>query len=363
MSDCANIEELVLGEPGKRTAEESARLAAHVAACGDCARLQRGLVLADAGLRSLSAAPLPALPPFSGLQHLAARAGRSRRRRARLRTMLPLALLACSSALAATLIVGFVRVHRRALRTGDVFEAAHGSRAAVLPGGESIVLEAGRLSVAAEGSEDLLRLDSGAVTVRVPPLPAGKSLAVQTPDGEVRAHGTRFRVERSTAGTRVVLSEGVVSIDPSGHGRARVVLHPGESAFVEPLRLYRDRLRSVALAALGRGESAAAEEALRSLLATEPDGVLAGEAHAWLAWLRQERGKDGDALREYTTALSLAGARDELWADNAAAGIALLRERIDPATAASDWRAYLDRFPGGVHRSLARMHLAHLQAR
>jgi hypothetical protein len=225
------------------------------------------------------------------------------------------------------------------------------------------VLEAGRLSISGRGQEERLRLESGTVSVRVPPLTAGAALSVETSDGDVVAHGTRFRVDRSTEGTRVTLTEGKVIIHPRGRGRPDIVLRPGESALIEPIDRYRERQRTSALVALdqGRGDEAAAS--LAKLLATEPAGALAGEAHALLGWLRQVRAEPAAAADEYRKALALAERGTELWADNAAAELALLEEERGAQAGAAAWQAYLSRFPSGLHRSLAASHLARLRAR
>ena len=78
-------------------------------------------------------------------------------------------------------------------------------------------------------TREVVGLRSGAVSVRVPPMPAGHTFSVKTPDAEVTVHGTAFTVEvapadegqagggGATASTRVRVSTGVVSVASGGH--------------------------------------------------------------------------------------------------------------------------------------------------
>jgi len=67
-------------------------------------------------------------------------------------------------------------------------------------------------------------LASGTVAVRVPPMEAGHTFSVRTPDAEVTVHGTSFRVEVvpaaktgvSAPATRVRVTTGVVSVSAAG---------------------------------------------------------------------------------------------------------------------------------------------------
>jgi hypothetical protein len=64
-------------------------------------------------------------------------------------------------------------------------------------------------------------LDAGSVFVRVPPLPAGHTFTVRTPDTLVTVHGTAFAVDvtqppQGPTATRVRVSSGVVSVAPTG---------------------------------------------------------------------------------------------------------------------------------------------------
>jgi FecR protein len=105
------------------------------------------------------------------------------------------------------------------LRTGQ-----NGSARASLPNGA--VVEVGpearmRFSATSEGAavRDRVELVAGRIQVRVPKLPAGDELRVQTADATVVVHGTKFSVERIAAvgdrpdGTRVSVTEGIVTVD------------------------------------------------------------------------------------------------------------------------------------------------------
>jgi hypothetical protein len=78
-----------------------------------------------------------------------------------------------------------------------------------------------RFSAAGPGAalRDRLELVAGRIQVRVPKLRQGDEVRVQTADATVVVHGTRFSVERiaaqgaRSAGTRVTVTEGVVTVD------------------------------------------------------------------------------------------------------------------------------------------------------
>jgi hypothetical protein len=121
---------------------------------------------------------------------------------------------------------------RVALSPGDeVTTDQNGRGEIVLTDGVAIALEARthvRLPDVA-GSSALMQgteqvgLDAGSVFVRVPPLPHGHTFAVRTPDTTITVHGTAFAVDvlpaaQGTAGTRVRVSSGVVSVAAGGRG-------------------------------------------------------------------------------------------------------------------------------------------------
>ncbi len=115
------------------------------------------------------------------------------------------------------------------LGPGDELRTGQGASArASLPNGA--VVDVGpdarmRFSATREGegagaaTRDRVELVAGRIQVRVPKLPAGDELRVQTVDATVVVHGTKFSVERiapqgpKPGGTRVVVTEGIVTVD------------------------------------------------------------------------------------------------------------------------------------------------------
>jgi hypothetical protein len=120
---------------------------------------------------------------------------------------------------------------RVALGPGDeVTTDQNGRGEIVLSDGVAIAVEArthvrlpdvAASSALAQASEQV-GLDAGSVFVRVPPLPHGHTFSIRTPDTTVTVHGTAFAVDvlpaaQGTAGTRVRVSSGVVSVAAGGH--------------------------------------------------------------------------------------------------------------------------------------------------
>jgi ferric-dicitrate binding protein FerR (iron transport regulator) len=363
VTTCARVRTWLAHADGRVVSTQDAPLLEHLQACAACASMIRGLLIVDRALDAMGRKPAPPAPSFDALRAKASAAALSRRRRVGLRKLLPSIALALCSATVAMIIVGFAERGDRQSRArgGDVLEATVNARSAVLHSGARFVLESGSLRIAEGPHEERLRLESGVVSVEVPPLAAPGALSVETADAEVRAHGTRFRVEHSAEGTRVFLSEGEVSIHPTGRGRETLVLRAGESSLIEPLASYRERQRMLALAGIGEGSPDHAASALQHLFATEPDGALAAQAHALMGLVEQSRGHSRAAAEEYRRALAATTAGTLLWADNAAAELALLEERRSHHAGAAAWRAYLGRFPAGAHRALAGSRLARLR--
>jgi hypothetical protein len=225
-------------------------------------------------------------------------------------------------------------------------------------------LESGRASVGGPSRGDELFLERGSISLEVPPLPPGSSVCVKTADADVVVHGTRFRVERSQEGTRVAVAAGSVEVKPDGPGRPPFVLAAGASAQVEPLDSYRTRLREEARDALARGDRQKARAALVSLSATEPGGLLEGEALSLSGLIKHADGDQDGAAADYRRALALAPREERLpWAESAAAELAILEESRGTAAGASAWRDYLSRFPSGRHADLAAARLRRLERR
>jgi len=324
----------------------------HLPGCADCRRFAAAVRAVDLGLSQLASAPLPAVPPAPAVP---ARVLPLRRSPVR-------AALAVAVAAAAAAVLIFLRREpaRLPLLTAHSEMTSTGQSAALLPGGAQVTLERGALfvdSVAPQRQRLVLR--SGAVALQVPRLPAGAHLSVATDEAEVSVRGTRFRVARGAEGTAVAVEEGTVEVQPAGEGRPLLVLRAGENASVPPLEAYRLLAREDALAAIARSDLPATAAHIERLLATRPTGDLEGQARALLAWQRQASGDRAGALVEYRRALAAGppGARP-VWADNAAAELALLLEHGgDPAAAREAWESYLARFPEGTHADQARRHL------
>jgi hypothetical protein len=104
-----------------------------------------------------------------------------------------------------------------------------------LPSGARIELHDARVQLAeALPGATRLVVEQGGVTSSVPKLKAGERYLVETPQAVVSVHGTRFTVTRTSATTtRVVVTEGLVSVDPPGW-RPAFFLRPGEQAEVGP---------------------------------------------------------------------------------------------------------------------------------
>lgn len=344
-----------------------AALEAHLALCPECARLAAALAAADAALAPRPDAA-PPIPSFAAISSAAASVALGHRRRRLARRAFPFALTGAIAAGVVLLVLAGRGSHPTGpanapnaplfAAPGTSFDATAGAQGRVLRNGARVHADSGVIAVVAGEQTDGLRLEGGSVTLEVPRLPEGHLLFVATPDAEVRVHGTRFTVARDAAGTAVKVTEGVVEVRPQGAGRQPVMLRAGDATFVEPLGSYRIRARAEALTALDQGQVSVAEGHLGSLLATEPEPPMAAEARALLAWASASRGDRAGAIVLYRRALAeLPLSERPLWADNASAELALLLEQADAGAAVSAWRAYLERFPGGVHADLARKHL------
>ncbi|MGC4116540.1 MAG: FecR domain-containing protein [Myxococcales bacterium] len=235
-----------------------------------------------------------------------------------------------------------------------------GARQAVLESGAEVRIEIGKVERVPSGKdEERLFLGAGSVSLQVPKLKGGRTVAVCTPDAEVRVHGTRFQVIRDEKGTSVSVAEGLVEVKPYGGGRSPVFVKAGETTKVETPAAYRKALRDAAQASLDRGDFAGAQQRLSDLLATELDVSERAEAYALLAWSLSGSGNRSAAVEQYRHALEMLPEGERpLWADNAAAELALLLEQVDAAKAPQAWRDYLRRFPDGVHAGQARSRAA-----
>jgi len=334
---------------------------AHLLSCRECRGAYQALPQVDAALSDIAGLPVE-VPPFDAIAGAAAHAARTQRRRRAVRRGVPffytaLGTAALAAGLVAAVLVG--RAHRLAptlLAQGSEIQASSEPKAAVLDTGVRIRLEAGSIKLASASKENqTLLLPTGRVFVDVPKLPTGSSLSVRTPDAEVRVHGTRFQVIRTSKDTQVHVAEGVVEVRPEGVGRPAQILRAGESTTVASAETYREGLRQSTLAALDHGELGSAERQIGQLLGASPDTLQQAEAQALLAWSLSARGKRGEAMVRYRQALALLPQHQRpLWAENACAELAILVQQESTKDSASVWAECLRRFPEGVHAALAR---------
>ena len=231
------------------------------------------------------------------------------------------------------------------------------AREALLLDGAELRLQQGLVDIEqADPRQTRVGLRSGSVRLSVPRLLGPRRLSVATNDAEVIVHGTRFEVRKAYNATHISVEEGLVEVRPQGGGRPPVFLRPGERLTVPSLESYRaDLSRRVA-------------ELVRDLRCDDRDHVL--ESYLSLAtpgadtsaalYLRgacsARRGAPDEAILSFERAATLSA--DPVRADNALARAAQLRAARDPVDGVAAWRHYLLRFPEGLHRALARRHLA-----
>jgi ferric-dicitrate binding protein FerR (iron transport regulator) len=111
----------------------------------------------------------------------------------------------------------------------DVMTDVGGRGELVLTDGVAITLEQQtrlRLPAASPAgvspADEQVGLDVGSIAVRVPPLAAGHTFSIKTPDAQVSVHGTAFTVDvvpgaAASPMTHVRVSSGVVSVQSGGH--------------------------------------------------------------------------------------------------------------------------------------------------
>jgi ferric-dicitrate binding protein FerR (iron transport regulator) len=359
MSDCLSLRERYflpgVGDPA------SPEWTSHLGACAECRQAFLGLPQVDGALAELGRVPV-SVPDFRTLATAAADSARTQRRRRAVRRSVPFLYTGLgTAALAAGLVAALWinRAHQSApklLVPGAEMRATNEAKAAVLASGVRIRLDAGTLKLAAASREtQSLLLPLGRVFVDVPKLPSGAMLSVRTPDAEVRVHGTRFQVIRTSKDTQVHVVDGVVEVRPEGIGRPVQTVRAGESATIGSAESYREGLRQATLDALDHGEFTAAEKQLGQLLGAGAGASEQAEAQALLAWSLSARGKHQEAIQRYRQALTLLPERQQpLWAENACAELALLVEQESPREGTRTWAECLRRFPDGVHAGLAR---------
>ena len=364
MRDCASLREQYFA-PGTGMARPLApEWAAHLQACAACRRAWEGLPALDRALAEAAETSV-AIPPFDSIADAARSAARDQRRKQAVRRSAPffytgLAAAALAAGLVAAVLVGRARQGApRLLVPGAELLATSEARSAVLDNGVRIRLDVGTLRLAASTRQaQTLVLPSGRVFVDVPKLAPGSTLSVRTPDAEVRVHGTRFQVIRTSKDTQVNVVEGVVEVRPEGSGRRPQLIRAGESTTVGSAEAFREGLRQSTLRALDHGELAQADKQIGELLGASANPSEQAEARALFAWSLSARGKHSEAIDRYRQALQLLPEGERpLWAENACAELAILVEQQSPSQAGAAWAECLRRFPDGVHAALAKSRL------
>jgi hypothetical protein len=179
-------------------------------------------------------------------------------------------------------------------------------------------VDLGRL---AETGQSKLRLMSGSVACRVPPLGSDRQFSIVTRDAEVVVHGTEFSVDVGDAaakGTCVRVREGLVAVH---HARGKELLGAGASWGCTP----REATLPEASALLPvKPASRGAPRVSRQKAATELRGTLADETRLLSAGLAAERrGQPGEARDLYSILLERYPA--STLAPDARAGLTRLR--------------------------------------
>lgn len=168
----------------------------------------------QAGYRSLSQQPLQA------------------RRRA-LKTLLVLGLAGAAGHLA-------YRDSRYTSEEVAYSNGAHAPRTISLSDGSQLTLDAdSEISVQFDEQQRLVNLRSGRMLLSSGhgPGTSHRPLRVQTPQGSVRALGTRFVVELQPGATQVTLFEGAVELQPAQTDTTPLRLSPGQHARFSSMRI------------------------------------------------------------------------------------------------------------------------------
>jgi ferric-dicitrate binding protein FerR (iron transport regulator) len=286
------------------------------------------LQLLDEALAAMASETL-APPPFDGLAACARSAARGRRQLALARRFLPMTLVVVG---AVVVTVGVTRLSHHAearvtATTGQVLEVFQGMAQTLLKDGSHLTITTGRAVIeSSELHRSAVHLVSGTAYLSVPRLTENSSFSLTTTEAEVRVHGTRFSVAKTGDGTSVSVQDGTVEVLPRAIDAEPFFLRKGES---------------------------------RTLAAAGSTDV--GREQARFAWQLSRQGDRAGALVAYRRALSMLPAEARpAWADNACAQMALLTERENPRAGAPAWRLYLERFPRGIHVSMARDRLLRL---
>jgi hypothetical protein len=359
MNDCDSLRDRVFA-PGQQRCPDP-EWTEHLKICSSCRLANQALPLVDQGLFEMARLPVE-VPPFELVAKAAKSAARNQRNRVKVRRSLPFFYTGLATAAVAASLVVAVMIGKghlwapKLLQPGTEIRATAEAKTVVLANGARIRLDVGTVKLTASNKAgQTLYLGSGRVFLEVPKLPQGSTLAVRTADAEVRVHGTRFQVVRTSDATQVHVVEGLVEVRPEGIGRPIQFVGAGDSLTVGSAEAYRESLRHSMLDALDRGEFTSAEKNIGALLGSSADQAQKAEVEALLAWTIAARGKRAEAISRYQQALTLLPAGlQALWAENACAELAILVEHETPKNANATWAECLRRFPSGVHADLAR---------
>jgi transmembrane sensor len=117
--------------------------------------------------------------------------------------------------------------------TGEVREVV------LQDGGRVVLNTASAIDVEFSTGQRLLRLLDGEILVTTAHMPDPRPFFVQTPEGTVKALGTRFSVRRDVRRSRLAVFEGAVAVQPEASGTAVLVEAGSQAAFdrvhVEPV--------------------------------------------------------------------------------------------------------------------------------
>lgn len=357
--DCELVRSRYFGPGDSHT--PGPELQAHLNGCADCRQAWAAMPLIDRALAELPRTPIEP-PPFEAIAGAVRGVVQTRRRVVAVRRSFPFVYTGLASGLAAAAIALFFFARPATkvplLTPGALLQAQGQSQSVRLESGARVRLETGAVALAPRAKgEERLHLKTGLVTLEVPKLPVDRKLVVSTAEADIIVHGTRFQVRRDGEGTSVDVVDGLVEVRPY-NGQPPVFLHPGENTSVQSTEHWHKGLREGATAAIERGDFAAAENQLGPVLASETDPLRMAETQALMAWSLAAAGKRAAAVDAYRKAMTtLPMSEHPLWADNAAAELALLLEQVKPEEAAAAWQAYLERFAQGLHAGFARARL------
>ena len=165
---------------------------------------------------------------------------------------------------------------------GRVLRATHRTgtgeqRALVLADGSRLLLDSrSALDVAFDGERRLLRLRSGRVLVQTANDALGRPFLVHSPQGQVRALGTRFTVQTEAQFCEVAVLEKAVEVRPADSDRVQRV-EAGQQLRFDRVRLGEPWLSDASVASWRSGSLIAIQRPLGELL-----DELSRYRHGWL---------------------------------------------------------------------------------